>query len=432
MGNGYRRTVINQWSSLVGVTLIVAAGAAPGCQGLHAPGASDEKPESSANAFTYHPINPLTVWVNAGDLDGLPATGYRDAFLSDFANDATRVGMYKINANGSFNAGVVGANADGENYSMVIDFIKYLTLSIPVRVFEATTPARPPTIDGVTVSWSEAERHPKRVDRGSGIPAKIRYLAIEATASAEDDLKQLKSGSLTKNNKVVAKLSDEESNFVREVFAGSMPVYVGVGVRVRADFKSFKGDIKISGLPGLSAEASAGNIRGTLSVQTMGVGGKEITPLMRIPSDLSIASIQTAIETATSVKLKIYEENTVIQPMVVGFESPVTDRDVVAELTSFIYSYEVKVGLKRNDLIKPDEAKLIWILWPASGGEQAAPVNAVKGAGGSSGTQSPSGTGQTPANSGASGTAPSTTTPGAQVRPEEPPKSPASVPPPKQ
>lgn len=336
-----------------------------GCKSLFSGSADDGKIQTSANAFSYHPINPLTVWIKSNELDGLPPTAYRQAFLDDFSSDATRIGMYKVNANGSFSSGVVSSSADGETYSMVIDFIKYMTISIPVRVYEASSPAQKPTVtERIKGSDDTQSRKPK--DAPKEVPARVRYLAIDASPSSVADRASLMppKSVAPPGTRVVAQLNEDEVDHVKEIFAGSMPVYVGVGVRVRADFKSFKGDVKIAGLPGLSAEAAAGNIRGTLSVQTMGIGGREITPLMRIPSDLSIASIQTAIETATSVKLKIYEDNTVVQPVVVGFESPVTDRDVIAELTSFIYSHEMLVELKKSRLITTDgKTDLIWPYW---------------------------------------------------------------------
>ncbi|MBX3373843.1 MAG: hypothetical protein KF817_08405 [Phycisphaeraceae bacterium] len=307
------------------------------------------------SAFTYQPINPLTVWLTSGgpeDLDGIGAEHYRDAMLTDLTNDATRVALAKRNAKGTLSFGPVTGGADGELYTMVVDYIKYMTISVPVRVFEVTAN-----------------------EKGGGATATTRLLAMEATPSAEKDGMRLRTGEDAGHQRVLARV--DEGDTLREVFAGSMPLYIGIGVRVRADYEHVRGEVKVSGLPGLSAEASAGNIRGTLSVQTLGISGKDITPLLRIPSDLSIASIQSAIETAASVKLKIYDNATLIQPMIIGFESPVTEGDIVAELTSFIYSRNIRIQLKTSQRKNVKPTELLWLKWltehDARGDDQRVP-----------------------------------------------------------
>jgi hypothetical protein len=244
---------------------------------------------------------------------------------------------------------------------MVIDYIKYMTLSVPVRVYEATTPAR---IRGEKVDGPLSEKdRDAAIARGEFIPAKVRYITVEATYSALNDEETVKNGKDSVSQRVAAKA--EKGEELREMFAGSLPLYIGVGLRVRAEFKSVGGSLKVSGLPGLSAEASAGRVSGTLSLQTMGIGGKEITPLMPIPSDLSVASIQSAIQAAAAIKVKMYDEKTVVEPMIVGFESPVTEGDVVAELTSFVYGLNVRSELKKSALeaIAADKEHL-WVKWP--------------------------------------------------------------------
>ncbi|MBX3377601.1 MAG: hypothetical protein KF678_11435 [Phycisphaeraceae bacterium] len=282
--------------------------------------------------------------------------------------------MAKVNAKGSLSYGPVTATVSGETYSMVIDYIKYLTVSMPVRVFEARTPAVPPKINGEEVGWEVLRNRMIRVDEGTGIQSKLRYLAIEATAFTDRDyetvsyrtpevVKEAAARETPPSHRVRAVTARAAKNEeVKEIFAGSMPIYVGVGIRVRADFKSAGGEIK-GGLPGLSAEASAGRISGTLSVQTLGIGGEQITSLMPIPSDLSPASIQAAIQAAASIKVKMYDASTIIQPMIVGFESPVTEGDVVAELASFVYSRRVEVTPQMSAKANPDASHHLWFKW---------------------------------------------------------------------
>jgi hypothetical protein len=341
-----------------------------GCAIL-APRSAEPSDHQFVSAFTYQPINPLTVWIRSDNgLDGVSPLLYRDAFLSDFSNDATRVAMAKMNAKGTLSYGPVGVTVAGETYSMIIDYIKYMTVPAGVRVYEARTAGVPPRIKPGFSARVPANLQPKDYNRylyafesGTGIPDRVRYVAQDASALPPQPSEQNSREGADKTMKQsIARVERDES--IREIFVGSMPLYVGVGIRVRADFKSVGADLKLSGLPGLSAEAANGRISGTLSVQTLGIGGEEITPLMQIPSDLSIASIQAAIQAAASIKVKIHDPKTIVQPMIVGFESPVTEGDVVAELTSFVYSREVEASLKVTPTKTVDGTKeLLWIDW---------------------------------------------------------------------
>ena len=333
--------------------------------------------EVYSNAFSYQPVNPLTVWLlSEGKADQLAPASYRVTFLNDFSNDATRVAFAKLNVNGTFSFGPVAATAKDESAALVVDYIKYMTISIPVRIFRATTASVPPKIQQEEVSWEVARKAPQILDAGTGIPASTRFLVMEGSVSAAEDERLIERGveaapshnessssqSLRAYSRVVPRKTEKES--IEEVFAGSMPVYVGVGIRVRADFQSIEGSVKVTGLPTLIAEASAGRVRGSLSVQTMGITGPKISPLMPIPSDLSVASIQSAVQAAASVKTLLWEDGTIVQPMLVGFESPVTDGEVTAALTSFMYSRVIAPKLEVGPVTKPGSDELVQARWP--------------------------------------------------------------------
>src|SRR5204862_8241997 len=103
---------------------------------------------------------------------------------------------------------------------------------------------------------------------------------------------------------------------------GNIPIYSGIAVRIRAEFTALASNLNISGLPGLGAAASANQIVGRLTVQTLGITGPDVTGLMPILSDISIASIQSAVQGLPAIKAKLYEDSSVAYPKIVGFESP--------------------------------------------------------------------------------------------------------------
>lgn len=97
-----------------------------------------------------------------------------------------------------------------------------------------------------------------------------------------------------------------------------VPVYVGVGLRLTADFTVKKGNLDLGSLMALGLAAKAEKISGTLVFQTLGISGPEISGLVPMPSEISEASIQNAIIALASIKAKMYDENTAISPGVVG------------------------------------------------------------------------------------------------------------------
>ena len=56
---------------------------------------------------------------------------------------------------------------------------------------------------------------------------------------------------------------------------GNIPIYSGIGVRIRAEFTALASNLNISGLPGLAAAASANQIVGRIWL--VPVGGIDVT-----------------------------------------------------------------------------------------------------------------------------------------------------------
>lgn len=131
---------------------------------------------------------------------------------------------------------------------------------------------------------------------------------------------------------------DHTGQLTDRTYCGSVPLYTGIGLRIRAEFTALKGNVNISGLPALALAADAGHIAGRIAVQTMGITGKEITALMPIMSDIDGTSIQNAVQAVAAIKSKIHEPDTTVYPKIVGFESPSLDPRFIAALTSHIYA----------------------------------------------------------------------------------------------
>jgi len=156
---------------------------------------------------------------------------------------------------------------------------------------------------------------------------------------------------------------NENNSEVSKNFKGHIPIYAGIGLRIRAEFIAHKSGMNISGLPAISIAASTEGISGRLTVSTLGITGPDISPLMPIISDISVTSIQNAVQAIGSIKAKIYEDDTVIAPKIIGYESPNAHSELLQKITENLYSanliiYPVVSGNPENKA-----KKLYWINW---------------------------------------------------------------------
>lgn len=87
-------------------------------------------------------------------------------------------------------------------------------------------------------------------------------------------------------------------------------IYVsGVGLRLRARIVTKKAGLDLSNLYGLGVAASKKQVSGSLEFETIGISGKQITPLVPVPSTLSIESISAAMQALAAIKAKIYGDS---------------------------------------------------------------------------------------------------------------------------
>jgi hypothetical protein len=86
----------------------------------------------------------------------------------------------------------------------------------------------------------------------------------------------------------------------------------GVGVRVVIEIHSLEGRLNLgflSSLIGIGAAAEAKKIYGTISIEVVGIGGRVITNVIPVPTELSQKSIADALQAINAIKLRITEPN---------------------------------------------------------------------------------------------------------------------------
>lgn len=159
-------------------------------------------------------------------------------------------------------------------------------------------------------------------------------------------------------------IDDSGKKTVRQ-FSGSVPIYTGIGLRVRAEFQAHKNGLNISGLPAIAVAATSDGISGRLTVQTLGITGQEISSLMPFISDISVASIQSAVQAVAAIKAKIYEDSTTVYPKIVGFETPSRDPALIRAITEKLYASEEWICpvIKKMKNIRGGDVTILWIDW---------------------------------------------------------------------
>ena len=259
----------------------------------------DAKLYPSGTAYTYQPLNPTTVWIRDPSPEEIE-DGYRDGDETSY----------------EFNEALL-RDLDTE------------TVRIALSTFEGSVELS----GGVIGTSVKGQSYVLIVDY-------IKYI----TSSKEIDREYTSQG-------------------VTKHFAGTVPMYTGIGLRIRAEFKALEGDLNISGLPAIAVAANTKGINGRLTVQTLGITGQEISGLMPIISDISVTSIQNAVMAVAAIKAKIYEESTVVYPKIVGFESPERDPALIRAITEYLYASEEWICPCIIDHPQIEGETIFWIDW---------------------------------------------------------------------
>jgi len=97
-----------------------------------------------------------------------------------------------------------------------------------------------------------------------------------------------------------------------------VPVYVGVGLRLTANVTVKEGNVDLGNLFALGVAAQAKQISGTLVIQSLGLSGEGVSPLIPIPSEINPTTVQNALMAIGAIKAKMYDGKITVVPRVVG------------------------------------------------------------------------------------------------------------------
>lgn len=208
-------------------------------------------------SYGYQPLDPAPIIIQAVDAQGrcvIDGKPSRDEVLGALPDETMRLAIGKIDSSGKLTYGTSSISASNSQYVVTIDYVKSNTVAFFVK-------------------------------------------KEESPASASFQVK------------VVGSPKEADS---------SVPVYVGIGLRLTANLTTSASGINLANLLSIGAAAQANKLSGTLVLQTMGITGENISTALPIPSEISVASIQSAIQAIGTMKAKLYDGKTVIQPRVVA------------------------------------------------------------------------------------------------------------------
>lgn len=281
--------------SLLTVLLVLAASSA--CT------AARRLPSSlgeQASGYGYVPLDGLRI-LQGYDLftcyenqDRTKPPGEWRALLDALPDVSVRFAIATVDANGGLTFGPAKVTVSGQNYRAILDYVNVDAVPVPFYVRKSVRPRAGGEVThrGILASVDPSEEV-------VGYEAHVYY--GQPTDPQPIQWRQQGFDPLT------------------------VPVYVGIGMRLNADIRARKGGIALSSLGAIGAEAAANSLSGTLTVQTLGVTGSSLATALPLPSRLDQTTIENGILALGSSRALIYGEDTDVEKTarLVGLYSPV-------------------------------------------------------------------------------------------------------------
>lgn len=262
------------------------------------------------SGYTYIPLDPFPVKMREIDCPTPMNDKYRLVdILEALPDNAARMSMAETNQRGEVSFAAGGLTEKGNAYRVTIDYTNSATVQLPLWIKKTARPY---------VNEKKVLGPEKTID--PSVPA-IGDYAI-GTQRYE-----------------VSRTQPNDENFKKI----SIPIYVGVGLRVVSQVTALEGKFNISGLGGISAGAEANALSGSLVVQTLGINGKSTAAAMPTNSELNRTTVQSSIVAIGSIKTNLYDKDTYIQPRIVGMYLPLpADQKLINAVISALADSEVK------------------------------------------------------------------------------------------
>jgi hypothetical protein len=263
-----------------------------------------ESPGERASGFGYVPLDGLAIR-ESRDFTTCPydtvrrrQAGTLRPLLQDLPDLSVRFAVASFSADGALTFGPAKITAAGGTYRAVLDYVNVDAL--PVDVFLR-----------MMVKRGEQPAAPRKIL--SPVQQDEEIVSYEA---------QIQDPPYNAADSVAYQALVEQFEQV------TIPVYVGIGMRLSADIRALKSGINLTSLGTIAAAAQANGLSGTLTVQTLGITGKAIATALPLPSRLDQTTVENGILALGSSRAIIYGAagapgDVTMTPRIVGLYSPV-------------------------------------------------------------------------------------------------------------
>jgi hypothetical protein len=301
----------------LGLSLIVMVG----CSSI--PKVPDTLAEKQTS-YSYIPFDPLPVRTLSGascspdeaerKLKSIDKVVLRDLKYA-FPDQTVRLAVAEFKSNGGLSFGPSTVGYEGSSYQVIIDYANTDTTKGSFLVKREISGQIP------DIKWWGGKYIYPGYDKGQ--PVKLFEHVPESVVSNYNVLPSLNSSLFKESNKEITSVQNLSDLLKQGYEVVNLPVYVGVGLRLTATINVLKGSVNLSGLPAIAAEAQAGNLTGTLVVQTLGVTGELVSANLPLPSELNRTTVQNSILSLGSIKALLHDENIRLTPRVIGIYNPI-------------------------------------------------------------------------------------------------------------
>lgn len=139
------------------------------------------------------------------------------------------------------------------------------------------------------------------------------------------------SASLEKGTYIVIYDYIQSQAFVPNDGSDQAKKIIGICVRMTAEVTSEKNGIDLSDIFKIGINSKSEKVSGSLSVKSIGINSRKINQIIPVTSDLSPASISTALQAVATIKSHIYDSETKITPYFLGFAASLSTNDASIE-----------------------------------------------------------------------------------------------------
>jgi hypothetical protein len=330
-----------------------------GCANIAPLGLGKTEAERRAG-YSYIPVEPSEVYISCknenGDGNNCGSVS-KTSLLNALPDNSVRIATRLVSSDMAVGIPAFGAEIglEGNSYEVIIDFVNTQTINKQfIGVWSVTVPDTVKPSDNRCYPYERSvlannplnayEIWTLRADPNSDV---VKFNQDESARSENKQIK-LRCGELAKYFGLIDGDTIDYDKIAVTPEKFNVPVYIGIGLRLRANVTVKKGKVNLSNLTALTAAVEAGDATGTMSVQTIGISGRAARTSLLLLDKIDMTTIQNAIQVLASIKASIELEDTTITPRIVGFHNTIGAGSQGVNLIHSLLASEVNTRLVSN------------------------------------------------------------------------------------